>query len=75
MVVFPRNEASLEVLVAHLGRISLTNQHLTGWDLEAVAAGDASEVDRYNISINSVNLTSLNILAKLEPKSQKTQEG
>jgi len=28
VVVFPRAEASLEVLVAHLGRISLTNQRL-----------------------------------------------
>ncbi len=76
MVVFPRNEASLEVLVAHLGRISLTNQRLKGWDLEAAhVPGDATEVDRYSITINSVNLNSLNILAKLESKSQRTMEG
>ncbi len=34
-----------------------------------------AQVDRYNITITSVNLNSLNILAKLEPKSPRTLEG
>ncbi len=34
-----------------------------------------AQVDRYNITITSVNLNSLNILAKLEPKSARTLEG
>ena len=83
VVVFPRNEASLEVLMAHLGRISLTNQRLRGWDLMAAAEStahhaipaDATEVDRYSITISRVNLNSLNILHKLEPKSARTLEG
>jgi hypothetical protein len=75
VVVFPRNEASLEVLVAHLGRISLTNQRLTAWDLLDTLPQDTAEVDRYSITINSINLTSLNILAKLQPKSSRTLEG
>ncbi len=34
-----------------------------------------AQVDRYNITITSINLNSLNILAKLEPKSARTLEG
>ena len=34
VLVFPRNEASLEVLVAHLGQITVSNQVQTGWDAQ-----------------------------------------
>jgi hypothetical protein len=46
VVVFPRAEASLEVLVAHLGRISLTNQRMRGWDLADIPADAAQAVLR-----------------------------
>jgi hypothetical protein len=46
VVVFPRAEASLEVLVAHLGRISLTNQPSLvrgGWDPSPHIPTDAAQ--------------------------------
>ncbi len=48
MVVFPRAEASLEVLVAHLGRISLTNQPSLvrgGWDPSPHIPADAAQAE------------------------------
>ena len=36
---------------------------------------DCLEVERVNISIKNINLNSLNILSKLEPRSTRTLEG
>ena len=35
---------------------------------------DAVEVDRFSVSVNNINLNSLNILSKLEPRSTSTLE-
>ena len=71
VLVFPRNEASLEVLVAHLGQITVSNQVLTGWqaqDDHSLPPG-TSKVDRYNIHVHHINLTSLNLESKLKKKN------
>ena len=55
VVVFPRKESSLEVLVAHLGRITLSNQILSGWELKddlSLPLG-TSRVTRYNVQVNN----------------------
>ena len=71
VVVFPRNEASLEVLVSHLGQITVSNQILSGWDLRddpSVPLG-STRVERFNIHINHVNINSLNLEKKLSRRS------
>ena len=67
VVVFPRNESSLEVLVAHLGQINVSNQIMSGWDLRdepGVPLG-SSKLVRYNVQVQHVNLNSLNLEKKL----------
>ena len=71
VVVFPRNEASKEVLVAHLGQITVSNQILSGWEVAedpSVPLG-TSKLTRYNIQVSHVNLNSLNLQQKLYRKS------
>ena len=71
VVVFPRNEASKEVLVAHLGQITVSNQILAGWEVAedpSVPLG-TSKLTRYNIQVSHVNLNSLNLQQKLDRKS------
>ena len=71
VVVFPRNEASKEVLVAHLGQITVSNQILSGWEVAedpSVPLG-TSKLTRYNIQVHHVNLNSLNLQQKLDRKS------
>ena len=67
VVVFPRSESSLEVLVAHLGQIHVSNTIMSGWDLRdepGVPLG-SSKLVRYNIQVQHVNLNSLNLEKKL----------
>ena len=76
VVVFPRNESSLEVLVAHLGQITVSNQLLSGWDLRddpSVPLG-STKVARYNVQVHHVNLNSLNLETKLQRKSGSTND-
>ena len=71
VVVFPRNETSKEVLVAHLGQITVSNQILSGWEVRddpTVPLG-TSKLTRYNIQVHHVNLNSLNLQQKLDRKS------
>ena len=71
VVVFPRNESSLEVLVAHLGQITVSNQILSGWELRddmSVPLG-STKVARYNVQVHHVNLNSLNLEKKLQRRS------
>lgn len=64
VIVLPRYATSYEVLVAHLGRISLNNEasdEVTGehgllWTVK----------DRYRIEIRDMNMYSLNIKNKIE---------
>lgn len=61
----PRFATSYEVLVAHLGRITVNNQNsdeVTGdrgflWTVK----------DRYNIEVRDMNLYSLNVENRLQP--------
>lgn len=64
IIVLPRYATEYEVLVAHLGRISLNNEasdEVTGehgllWSVK----------DRYNIEIRDMNMYSLNVKNKLQ---------
>ena len=71
VVVFPRNESSLEVLVAHLGQIRVSNEILSGWQLrdDPSAPLGSTKVERYSIQVHHVNLNSLNLEKKLGRRS------
>jgi hypothetical protein len=69
VLVFPRRETSLEVLVAHLGCITITNSRLGCDDFkeegEALQPG-AAWIDRYSVRVHNVNLTSLSLEYQLQ---------
>ena len=71
VVVFPRSESSLEVLVAHLGQITVSNQILSGCDLrdEPGLPLGSSKLVRYNVQVQHVNLSSINLERKLQKET------
>ena len=75
-IFIPRNESSLEVLVAHLGQITVSNQILSGWELRddiSVPLG-STKVARYSVQVHHVNLNSLNLEKKLQRRSEMHNE-
>lgn len=63
-IILPRLATSYEVLVAHLGRISVNNE-----DTDEVTGEHGSlwtVKDRYNIEIRDMNLYSLNIENRIQ---------
>ena len=71
VLVFPRLETSLEVLVAHLGQITARNSLIRHSECEdqCQLPGGADLVERFTIQVVKVNLTSLNLGAKLNKGS------
>ena len=74
VLVFPRMETSLEVLVAHLGKITVRNALLEHMDGEEEWPPGTSKVERFSIQIHHINLTSLNLETKLKMKSMENLE-
>ena len=68
VLVFPRLETSLEVLVAHLGQITARNSLVQHSDCEdqCQLSGGSDLVERFTIQVVKVNLTSLNLETKLK---------
>ena len=66
VLVFPRLETSLEVLVAHLGQITVRNSLIDHYDCEDLCSVGPGTAERFTIQVVKVNLTSLNLETKLK---------
>lgn len=66
VLVIPRHERSFEVLVAHLGEISISNQIIQGYALqdEMGLPHDTQRVDRVEVTVTDMSLHSLNLIEK-----------
>lgn len=64
IIVVPRHDRSFEVLVGHLGEITIRNEVLTNH--ETFLEADVSRIDRVSIRMMDMNLHSLNIDEKYD---------
>ena len=71
VIVFPRNESSLEVLVAHLGQITVKNEFLHSFQVceDPSFPNETSRVDRYNIQVHRINVNSMNLESKFKKRN------
>ena len=73
ILVVPRHERSFEVLVAHLGEITVRNQTLLGGSTEPYGAA-ADRVDRYIVRVADMNLHSVNLIKKVAKREDDVEE-
>jgi hypothetical protein len=79
ILVVPRHERSFEVLVAHLGEITVRNQKLTG-RAGFMPGGDltlpsnSERVDRYIVRVADMNVHSINLTKKVAKKEEDGEE-
>ncbi|TRY62990.1 hypothetical protein TCAL_03981 [Tigriopus californicus] len=66
VIVIPRQEWSFEVLVAHLGEISVSNEIIQGYALqdEVGLPHDTQRADRVEVTVTDMSLHSLNLTEK-----------
>ena len=75
ILVVPRHERSFEVLVAHLGEITVRNQTISGSaPADPGMPYNADRVDRYIVRVADMNLHSVNLIKKVAGKREDDVE-
>ena len=75
ILVVPRHERSFEVLVAHLGEITVRNQTFSGSaQADPGMPYNADRVDRYIVRVADMNLHSVNLIKKVAKREDDVEE-
>lgn len=64
VVVLPKSNSSLEVFVAHLGKITMNNNYPTS---DSETSDFKPRLERYDIEVRDINLFSLDTTSRRTP--------